>query len=140
MIWEPSQPPADVRIPASHVLVHDTTGDLLSRCDLYAVKWHRARTENLLDTSVSSEALNDAREYFGISAAPEIGLVDIPEGPWRRFARVQFIRYRRAGNSGGLFEHEYDPTIDLYVCERPLAFRVALPTGCIVDDRGFVWP
>jgi hypothetical protein len=136
--------PSDLLLPRSHVLVHDTTGELLNRCDLYAVRWHTQRRSNAGAASgiadISTDALDDAKQYFGISSRLQYGVVDIPDGRWQRFCRVQFIRYRRAGNQGGLFEHEYEPSIDLYACKSPLAWRIALPSGCVVDERGFVWP
>lgn len=145
--------PSDITIPKGYVLVHDTTGVMLDRCDLYIVKWHqggrrstpkrhqggRRLTPNLADV-VGPDALADAHAYFGEQGGLTVGRIDIPEGPWHRVAQVKFIRYRRVGVHSGSYEHEYEIPVDLMYCTRPLAWRLPLPTGCIVDPRGFVWP
>lgn len=130
--------PSDIELPGDYVLVHDTAGSLLSRCELFIVRWHKAGTN--LVPSKESRAVTDAREYFGRDVPLQLGEVDIPEGAWQRVAKVAFIRYRRVGNSGGMYEHEYDTPVFLYDTTKPLAWKLALPNGCIVDARGFVHP
>jgi hypothetical protein len=132
--------PSDLSIPAPYVLVHDTAGLLLSRCDLYVVKWHRMYARSNPSYAVPVRVEGDLKDYFGPRANLQWGEVEIPNGPWKRFAMVQFIRYRRAGKEAGLYEHEYEIPVTLYGCKNPLAWRISLPSGCKVDERGFVWP
>lgn len=138
VIWSPRTPPADIRFPRGFVLVHDTTGRLLEKCDLYVVKWRPGGAKN-----APSDVLADAREYFvdqsGRALPIRYGSVEIPAGSWSKIARVKYIRYRRAGRIKPM-EHEYQVPVDLRYCRRPLAWRLPLPDGCVVDDRGFVWP
>ena len=140
--WDPEMPDSDVELEEDFVLVQDTTGQLLTRCDFYALRSRNKSAQ--VDTSViDAEALGDAREYFVSESGREITIshvsVEFPEGSWKSEARVKYIRYRRPGFAKP-FEHPYDPDVELFVCERPLAWRLALPSGCVVDSRGFVWP
>jgi hypothetical protein len=134
---DPYKMPSDIVLPAKYVLVHDATGIILTPCDLYAVKWHRSGAKRALE--IAPEDLTAAHDYFGDDAALRSGSIDIPDGPWKRLARVKFIRYRRYGFSNH-FEHEYAPAVDLLYSKRPLAWKLALPEGCVVDARGFVVP
>jgi hypothetical protein len=136
--WSPRMPAADVKLRSDYVLVHDTVGRLLSKCDLYVVRWRRKGSKE-----IAKDILEDAREYFVNGDNRQLplsyGSVEIPEGPWHREARVALIRYRRPGFSRP-FEHAYDPPVDMYYCESPLAWRLPLPSGCVVDSHGFRWP
>lgn len=146
VIWSPEMPESDVKLPSDFVLVHDTTGELLSKCDFYVLKWRGRRGAKSMRNSIQTineQLLEDAREYFvsesGRELRPGHGSVEIPDGSWTKVASVQFIRYRRPGFVKP-FEHDYDPAVDVYDCMSPLAWRLPLPTGCVVDSRGFVWP
>jgi hypothetical protein len=129
--------PSDITLPADFVLVHDTSGLLFDRCHMHIVRWRGGRKK-----------LNGAREkdvqvahtYFGRNVAINVGEVEVPEGPWSRVAKVKYIRYRRQGNAKGNYEHPFDPPVFLYSTQRPLSWKLKLPNGCIVDERGFVRP
>jgi len=131
--------PSDIKIPPEFVLVHDTEGRLLSRCDMHIVRDKRGRTSR---AQVSPVVLQDARVYFGNGQPLPIGRIDIPKGSWHRVGKVAFIRYRRAGHARGFYEHEFSHPVDLLVTGQgtPLAWRMPLPSGCVVDSRGFVSP
>lgn len=146
VIWTPEMPKSDIELPSGFVLVHDTTGELLSKCDLYVLKWRGKKSTNAGKSDadlINEKLLRDAEEYFvsesGKELRPGLGVVEIPDGSWTKVASVQFIRYRRPGFVKP-FEHDYDPAVDVYDCLSPLAWRLPLPTGCVVDSRGFVWP
>lgn len=130
--------PSDIVIPAGYVLVGDTTGAVFDRCNFYVVKWHDGGQR--VGTAKGNEALQHAQEYFGDGATLRSGAVDIPKGPWQRVAKVKYIRYRRVGEHAGSYEHTYEIPVDLQYCKSPLAWRIPLPQGCVVDERGFVWP
>lgn len=138
VVWTPEMPKADVTLPKGYVVIHDTAGNLLSKCDLYIVKWHPNYGVSISD--LPHQELADARKYYGDKTPIKVGSVDVPEGPWNVVGHVQLIRYFRAGHDQDYYEHEFDPPVELYDCERPLAWRLPLPQGCVVDDRGFVWP
>lgn len=133
--------PSDIKIPRNYVLVHDTTGTILDRCDMYVVRWRKTSVRNAsnMRTDMNEEALRNAQQYFGADDL-RFGSVDIPKGPWHRVARIKHIRYRRVGVHSASYDHEYEVPVDLLYCKKPLAWRLPLPNGCIVDERGFVWP
>jgi hypothetical protein len=137
--------PADIRFPAGFVLVHDTESSIYPRCDVFVVRWRarRGSPEKFMD----QDALKTARDYFGDRARIQRGSVEVPAGPWSYVCNVKFIRYTRHPRTARevpLFapghEHEYSPAVRLYSCTRPLAWKLSLAGGCIVDDRGFVVP
>lgn len=137
--------PADVRFRPGFVLVHDTESTIFPRCDVFIVRFRPRRGSPEL--FMNPDALKTARDYFGDTARIQGGSVDVPQGPWERVAAIKFIRYTRHPRvpkevplfAGG-HEHEYHPAVWLYVCRRPLAWKLSLAGGCIVDDRGFVVP
>jgi hypothetical protein len=130
--------PSDIVVPPEFVLVHDTEGRVLSRCDMMIVRDKKARVARAQVTQV---VLTDAQAYFGDGRPMPIARVDIPKGAWHRVGKVAFIRYRRAGHAQGFYEHEFSHPVDLMVTAGgPVAWRMPLPSGCVVDSRGFVSP
>lgn len=123
--------PSDITLPKTFVLVHDTEGVVLGKCDFYVVRWRPGRAPNAVPAA--------AQKYFGEGAQIQGGSVEVPAGPWKRVCRVRFIRYRRHGYEKG-FEHEYDVPVWLFSCAKPLAWKIELPTGCVVTERGFIRP
>lgn len=141
--WDPEMPDSDVKLTPNFVLVHDTSGHLLTKCDLYVVRWRGANSGRINESEIDAQLLEDAREYFVSVNGKELpidhGSVEIPAGKWKRECLVKYIRYRRPGFPKP-FEHDYDPAVELMYCARPLMWRLPLPNGCVVDSRGFVWP
>lgn len=129
--------PSDIVLPRSFVLVHDTSGALFNRCHMNFVRWGGGGRK---PNNARTHDVQVARNYFGRNVRIASGNVEVPEGPWRRVAKVKYIRYRRAGHARGNYEHPFDPPVYLYETEKPLAWKLKLPNGCIVDDRGFVRP
>lgn len=128
--------PSDIKLPPSYVLVHDTSGVIFSRCELYIVRWFSGNDGIAVDKRVA----NTARAYFGTDDV-NIGSIEIPSGPWQRMAKMKYIRYRRQGHLQDNYEHPYDPPVYLYSTKSgPKAWKLSLPNGCIVDHRGFVKP
>ena len=141
-------PPTDIKLPQNFVLVHDTSGELLTRCEMYIVRWHNGARQT---SSMHRDDINAALDYFKHGDKPtppseiklRVGSVDIPKKPaWGRRTKVRIIRYRRHGFRDGMDHiYEWDPAVWLYSSTRgPLAFRLSLPNGCIADWRGFVKP
>lgn len=142
VIWDPGPPESDVTISRSYVVVHDTSGVLFSSCDLYIVRWHRLYTrDNSGMDEISPAALSAAQEYYGNKVPISVGSVEIPEGPWSRIpGKMALVRYRRYGVDQDDYEHVWEPAVSLYDCAQPIAWRLPLPEGCVVDERGFVRP
>lgn len=133
---DPSAMPSDVRLPPSLVVAHDSTGKLLSPCDIYFLKW-RATPGGA--KRVDPDTLRAFRGYYGNNAVPRVGELSMPRGRWRRTSLIKFIRYSRAGYSVP-FEHEYAEAVWLYASGDSEAWRLSLPEGCVIDSRGFVRP
>lgn len=136
---------SDIRFPAGFVLVHDTEGTVFPRCDVYIVRFRARRVAP--ESYMSEHHLRTAREYFGDTARIQGGSVDHPSGPWARVAKIQIVRYTRhprvaseVAKFAGGHEHEYAPPVWLYSSQRPLAWKLSMPSGCIIDERGFVVP
>lgn len=134
-----SKMPSDIVLPDDYVLVQDPTGRHLSKCDFYVVRWQNVAPNS---GKLSGKVKEIALDYFGDGAKIKRGSVELPEidCQWNSVAEIAFIRYRRAGELEGLYEHPYNPRVHLYETDAPLAWRLPLPTGCVVDERGFVWP
>jgi len=131
--------PSDAVIPAEFVLVQDTSGEVLRRCDFYIVRAKSSGT--IVPQDTNDKVLRDAEDYFRGGRRLSTTNVDIPNGPWHRLGKIQFIRYRRWGHAKGFYEHEYSPTVALEQTGRgSIAWRLPLPNGCQVDSRGFGWP
>lgn len=128
--------PSDIVLPNDFVLIEDPTGKYLRKCDFYVLRW----VDGTLKSGVDTKVARVAADYFGASTRLKQGTVDIPDGKWHRASQIAFIRYRRAGDLSGNYEHPYNPNVWLYDTDKPIGWRIALPTGCVVDGRGFVWP
>ena len=134
---------SDIKLPRGFVLVHDTTGDLLPRCEFYVVRYYKERANNV--SKLHKNDLEAARAYFAMGDNPpstirlETGSVDLPKGPWRRVAKIRLIRYRRQNYKLG-FEHFYDPPVWLSKSESTLAWKLSLPNACLVTKDGFINP
>lgn len=123
-------------LPKHFQIVHDTTGSTCRHCDVFVCAIGPRTPRN-----VTTGTDEDARNYFGKSARLAAKVVDLPRGPWSRLALVDAIWYRRPF-LGELvpYEHPYNPEVWLYVSRTEHAYKIALPDGCSIDERGFVWP
>jgi len=126
-----------IYMPPSFVMVHDVHGELVRSCDLYVVPYaHRENGTSSSDKSL----LRKAQEYYGKKTPLETGTVDVPTTGWHRVAATYKIQYRRMGNHKGLYEHEFSELPWLEQCRNTLAFKLPLPDGCVLNERGIVWP
>ena len=106
-----------------------------------------------------TEETTHGRGYFGKQAIVYEGHVDLPPeslGVWKKLGEVKEIYYDRAGTKHpGFFHHEFNKPRGLYrllflfkkagklpavLYQYGDAFRIELPRGSIVDDRGIVMP
>jgi len=135
--------PSDIKLPRSYVLVHDTTGDLLSRCEFYVVDYYPTKINDV--SKLHQNDIEAARSYFSMGDNPTdtirlaTGRIVLPKGPWKRTAKIRLIRYRRHNYEMG-FEHLYDPPVWLSFSERSRAWKLSLPNSCVVTQDGFIKP
>lgn len=133
------QLPADLKIPRTHYFVHDANGAVFPQCEIFIVRGYRGARGTAAPRDVRT-----AVAYFGEGKAMRRGRVEVPERGWIRRGLIEVVRYHRVDGPTpdhvGDFEHRYDPPVRLYVCRRPLAWRLSLPAGCLITAHGFVRP
>ncbi len=125
--------------PQDYLIVHDVSGAQRRSCDFYVCKQTPLRSHS---RHASDDAIDAAKKWFGGSGSVVGRGVELPNPPWQRAAQIDAIWYRRHAVSGlaGRYEHPYSPSVPLYVSSKPHGWRIALPDGCTVDERGFVYP
>ena len=144
-----------LRVPKKFGVVHDPTGITLNKCDIYLTKY-TVSTKPVGAIPKGMAKFVDA--YLGRGTPRVRVAVEIPKGPWHRLGVVKTVHYVRRNQDDterdGLFYHHFDgsegpwsytftdkdPTTVLLESRCMHAFKLELPDGCIVNDRGFVWP
>ena len=124
-----------IRPSAGCGIIHDPDGQAFNRCVVYVGPVvHTRRKPN----SIPSKATR----YYGRNYAPHVVQVQVPiDGPWREIGEVVEILYERT--RGSQYEGKY---FHIFKRRSPRLsrckgyYRLELQDGCIVDDRGFVFP
>lgn len=145
----------EIAPPKRAGMLHDYTGRAWPKCSLLI-----QRFDGYVDDPDSRE-LSDAKDYFGRDAVDDIGVGEIELPPrglshWREIGEVKEIFYDRAGTKApGYFRHRFHKPRGLWrlihffkrsaklpvICyARRGAYRLDLPEGCIIDDRGIALP
>ena len=123
-----------IRLPRSYGMLHDPEGTDFARCDVYFGPYKMTRAKAPMDSS--------AKWYFGRTYEAKGVRIDglRLDGPWKHVAGVRKIFYYRRGvRAPGGFHHAFHRSpLELSKCGK--FYKLTLPGGCIVDDRGFVWP
>lgn len=127
----------EVVLPDDFLVVQDVSGKALRVCDLYFLR-NRGRIKG--DANLSAQALSAVKRWYGDAVSIGKYSVDLPDGGWKRVAKINGIRYRREGELAGAYEHPYDPPVVLFRSTVAPAWRVVHPDGCIIDERGIVHP
>lgn len=132
----------EIILPKPFVVLHDPTGNRFDKCSFFVVHLSGGYSDKTSKSrvSINNDVRRTALKYYGKGSKLKVGSVDIPEGPWHRVAEVGWIRYRRTGKDNRDFQHPYALPVWLYACDHPLAWRIELPAGCVVDTHGFIWP
>lgn len=124
-----------IRPSSSSGIIHDPDGQAFDRCTVYVgpVTYTRRRPQ-----SVPSKATR----YHGRNYKHRIVEVQVPvDGPWKPLGEVVEILYERTRGSqyAGRYFHKFKQRSPrLFKCKS--YYRLDLQGGCIVDDRGFVFP
>jgi hypothetical protein len=135
-------------------LLYDPSGRYWPRCSLLVAGFDRGG-------GVARDATKEARAFYGRSATIRAGTLEmVPPldlSAWARLGPLESIFYERRGTKApGYFRHEFNKPRGLWKLifaikgrsvKQPAVlynlrslYRVELPEGCIVDDRGIVAP
>ena len=123
-----------IRPKSSAGIIHDTDGEVFDRCVVFVGPYKKTRKK---PASVPSKATR----YFGSQYQPHECIVNIPSGPWKYLGEVVQILYERT--KGSKYAAKY---FHVFKSRSPRLsksgsyYRLNLQDGCIVDDRGFVFP
>jgi hypothetical protein len=124
-------------VPNDWGMLHDPSGNLFPSCEFRIQKYTiTSQHEPPIDTTLQQIA----SAYFGENTNIAGGKVEILGGPWQRVGRVGRIYYARPGSLRGLYQHPFEEGAEIYERKGGRALRLSLPSGCIVDAHGFVWP
>lgn len=131
---------APILLPEKNVVVHDISGEQRRSCDFYICEQITGRASGRAPTDAAVAA---AKRWSGNVGKVSLQKVALPDPPWQFAAQIDAIWYRRDAveGLGGRYAHPYSPSVALYRSQRqPGGWRIALPDGCIVDERGYVSP
>lgn len=122
-----------IRLPTSYGTIHDQEGKVLPKCDVFFGPIKNLRQPVEMNRS--------HRRYFGADYRAALSMTpNIPKDGWKKVGDVVQILYVRKGKRApGGFHHPFksrQPT--LYKNGR--LYKLSLGEGCIVDDRGYVFP
>lgn len=134
-----------LRIPGRYGLMHDPSGRAWPRCEVLIGPFMRERRP-------AAKVPDTARAYFGRKATVLEGSVVLPaRRGWTDVGTMKGgrIYYWRGGTKHpGPFKHRFNKDWSSIVLgKRSVVVRrqgrflsIALGTGCVLDDRGFVIP
>jgi hypothetical protein len=123
-----------IRPKSSFGIIHDTGGEVFDRCVIFVGPYKKTRKK-------AEKPPTAATRYFGSNYTQHECIVNIPSGPWKYLGEVVQILYERT--KGSKYAAKY---FHVFKTKSPRLskcgsyYRLNLQDGCIVDDRGFVFP
>jgi hypothetical protein len=122
-----------LKLPSKYGTIHDQDGTILPKCDVFFGPWKK--------TQHPAEMSRNQRRYFGADHQAKLAkLPKIPIDGWKEIGKVVMIYYVRRGvRAPGGFHHPFksrQPTL----FKNGRFYKLSLGSGCIVDDRGYVFP
>ena len=119
-------------LPKSHGMIHnpDVGGDG-ERCRVYFGPYEKT------DGAVT-KLTTRARNYFGGDYQGRHAYVNFPSGKWKLSCTIMAIFYQRDGEHADYYRHEFERPLPLY--ELGKFYRLNLGKGCVLNDRGYVFP
>jgi hypothetical protein len=131
-----------VDFPESWGLVHDITGQCLDKCEIFICPY---TARNPIRHRLPSEVHEAAVEYFGEGEMLLEGTVELPTGPWERVGVITRVYYSRYGELSSPYQHPFKKGAVLHKQKRAhagrqKAYRISLPSDCVITAHGFVDP
>jgi hypothetical protein len=143
----------EITAPARAGMLHDGSGDDWPECSLLIAPFKGWVREP------SRSELSAGRDYFGRGSEIGAGVIDLPPcdlKSWTEVGDAKEIFYDRAGEKApGYFRHRFHKPRGLWkifflvkraakgrvtLFKRGRIYRLDLPDGCIIDDRGIALP
>jgi hypothetical protein len=121
-----------VVLPVAYGIIHDPDGEHFERCECFFGPYKGTRRQ--------VEMTSRAKAYMGPSYPATFAVVDVPRGAWNSVGEVAQIFYRRPGRYQGKYFHPFKDGYGPMLSKNGRFYKLALAGGCIVDDRGFVFP
>jgi hypothetical protein len=120
-----------ITMPDSYGIIHDPEGYSLPYCEVFFGPFEVTRQR--------VDLTSKAKAYFGRGYEGRRAIVDVPiQGPWEFVGETIQIFYKRRGKDTRKFYHPQKRPVRLLRCGK--FYKNELPDGCVLDDRGFVWP
>lgn len=139
----------DIKPPRGYAMLHDPDGKAWPYRSVLVGPWRKGG-------KASDEELTiEMRKYLGRSHTIHKGGVNLPprQGPWESLGEIAILFYKRTGSrvppEKRKMRHEFGKTSvakillghgKAHLSKCGSWYRVNLPRGAVVDDRGFVWP
>jgi hypothetical protein len=133
-----------IKCPARDGMIHDPTGRAWPRCRVLVGPFRRSRRE--------IEPTKEMVKYYGKDYRPTAATVTLPRGEKKtKLGEVVMIYYLRLGTRAPYgFHHPFKNESKFlgavlrrhpaHLYEVGNFYELVLPDGCIVDDRGYVFP
>jgi hypothetical protein len=128
-------------LPPSYGTFRDPSGNILPKCDVFFGPWKKTRERADMNAS--------HKRYFGASHRATLAILPkIPMTGWKRIGEVTQIFYvRRGTRAPGGYHHEYKRRGWIWkngrkpiLSKNGRLYKLSLGEGCVVDDRGYVFP
>jgi hypothetical protein len=119
------------RPPASYGIIHDPDGKQLPICTVFIGPVKR--------TQQPAASYGKAKSYFGSKHILKQASINRPPSSWSEVGEVVEIRYVRKGKYAGGYFHPFK-SFSPVLSKSGRWYKLELRSGCIVDDRGFVFP
>lgn len=122
-----------VRPPPSFRTLHDPEGKGLPKCDVYFAP--------VKQTGQKVSMGRSGRRYFGKETGTISILPKLKAGSWKVVGKVAVIYYVRLGKRArGGFNHPFKSRQPTLSKSSQGYYKLSLGAGCLVDDRGYVFP
>jgi hypothetical protein len=122
-----------LKLPAGYGTIHDPDGTLLPKCDVFFGPFKK--------TGRKAEMTRSQRRYFGSDYKAKLAtLPNIPREGWKPLKTkvVQIFYVRRGTRAPGGFHHPFKRGLTLSKNGR--LYKLSAGAGCLIDDRGYVYP
>ncbi len=124
-------------LPPGLGMLHDPSGTVFPPCEFPICAFDG---NDKTDIAMTPEMQKIVVQHFGDGAKWKGGDARIPQGPWTALPDAKRIYYVRKGHKAGRYHHDFAEPMPIFINSTGTAAKLVLPAGCIVNERGIVWP